>query len=73
MPTTPPHTQPTTGPQKTTPKPTVVLKPGEVPAISFEEPVWNFGRVKAGEDISHEFVFTNTGTGPLEILEVKPG
>jgi glucose/arabinose dehydrogenase len=69
-PTTVPHTQPAARPQ---PKPTVVLKPGEVPAISFEQPVWDFGRIKAGEDITHEFMFTNTGNGPLEILEVKPG
>ena len=76
-PTTIPHTQPAgkskPGPGATPPKPTVELKPGEVPAISFAEPNWDFGRVKAGDDITHEFVFTNTGTGPLEILEVRPG
>lgn len=58
--------------QNTLPKPTVVLKPGEVPAIKFDEPVWDFGRVRAGSDIVHEFWFTNTGNGPLEILRVKP-
>ena len=72
-PTTVPHTQPAARPQKSVPKPTVVLKPGEVPAISFEQPVWDFGRVKAGGEVAHDFVFTNTGNGPLEILEVKPG
>ncbi len=76
-PTTIPHTQPASrpqaGPQRGAPKPTVVLKPGEEPAISFEEPTWEFGRQRAGADLTHEFVFTNTGTGPLEILEVKPG
>ncbi len=55
------------------PKPTVVLKPGEVPAIKFDVPVYDFGRVRAGEDVIHDFWFTNTGTGPLEILRVKPG
>jgi hypothetical protein len=55
------------------PQPTVVLKPGEVPAIKFDVPVYDFGRVRAGEDVIHDFWFTNTGTGPLEILTVKPG
>lgn len=74
VPTSIPHTQPASRPQRgTASKPTVVLQPGEVPAISFEESTWEFGRVKSGEDLTHEFVFTNTGTGPLEILEVKPG
>lgn len=54
------------------PEPTVVLKPGEVPEIKFDTPVYDFGRVKAGPDVSHEYWFTNTGTGPLEILSVKP-
>ena len=57
----------------TTPKPTVVLKPGEIPAIVFDTPVWDFGRIRAGFEVKHEFWFTNTGTGPLEILRVKPG
>jgi hypothetical protein len=78
MPATIPHTQPAGKPQVRPrgggpPKPTVILKPGEVPAISFEEPTWDFGRVKAGDDITHDFVFKNTGTGPLEILDVHPG
>ena len=54
------------------PKPTVVLKAGEVPNISFDTPNYNFGRVRAGQPIKHDFWFTNTGTGPLEILRVKP-
>jgi len=55
------------------PKPTVTLKPGEVPKIDFDTPEYKFGRVRSGSDIIHEFWFTNTGTGPLEILSVKPG
>ena len=54
------------------PTPTVVLKAGEVPNISFDTPNYNFGRVRAGQPIKHDFWFTNTGTGPLEILRVKP-
>lgn len=55
-----------------TPTPTVELKPGEVPGIKFDTPVYNFGRVKAGTEIEHDFWFTNTGTGPLEIIRAKP-
>jgi len=54
------------------PEPTVELKPGEVPAIKFDTPVYDFGRVQAGGDIVHDFFFTNTGNGPLELLRVKP-
>lgn len=56
----------------TIPEPTVVLKPGEVPAIKFDEPNYDFGRIRAGEDVVHTYWFTNTGNGPLEILRVKP-
>ncbi len=59
-------------PGATVPAPTVVLKPGEVPAIRFDTPIYDFGLVRAGPDIIHDFWFTNTGTGPLEILSVKP-
>jgi hypothetical protein len=55
------------------PQPTVVLQPGEVPGIAFKEPTYDFGRVLSGTDVKHEFEFTNTGNGPLEILQVKPG
>ncbi len=55
------------------PEPTVTLKPGEVPKIEFDTPTYNFGRIRAGADIIHDFWFTNNGTGPLEILAVKPG
>ena len=55
------------------PKPTVVLKPGESPKIAFETPVLNFGRLRAGSEVRHDYWFKNTGTGPLEILAVKPG
>jgi hypothetical protein len=47
--------------------------PKDVPKISFEQTVFDFGKVKSGEVIKHSFVFTNTGSAKLEILEVKPG
>jgi hypothetical protein len=55
------------------PAPTVVLKPGEVPAIKFDTPIFDFGRVRSGQEIKHDFWFTNTGTGPLELTSVRPG
>ena len=55
------------------PEPTVVLKPGEVPGIQFDTPTYDFGRIKAGPEVAHDFWFVNTGTGPLEILKVRPG
>ncbi|HPF38669.1 MAG TPA: DUF1573 domain-containing protein [Phycisphaerae bacterium] len=55
------------------PEPTVVLKPGETPEIKFDMTTYDFGRIRAGGDVVHDFWFTNTGSGPLEILRVKPG
>jgi len=37
------------------------------PAISFEEPVYDFGTVKQGQVVDHAFTFTNTGKSPLII------
>lgn len=54
------------------PQPTVVLKEGEKPAVKFDTPIYDFGKVRSGSDVEHEFWFTNTGNGPLEILRVKP-
>lgn len=54
------------------PEPTVQLKEGEVPGVKFDTPSYNFGRVREGQQVFHDFWFTNTGTGPLEILKVKP-
>jgi pyruvate/2-oxoglutarate dehydrogenase complex dihydrolipoamide acyltransferase (E2) component len=60
-------------PASDVPAPTVVLKPGEVPAIAFDTQTWDWGRIRSGPDVSHDYWFTNTGTGPLEILKVRPG
>lgn len=40
--------------------------------IRFATPVYDFGKVKAGEVVRHSFVFTNTGTSILVIREVRP-
>ena len=66
---------PRTKPRKSSaiPEPTVVLHPGEVPIIKFDSSVFDFGRVRAGTPVKHDFVFTNTGNGTLEILKAKAG
>jgi hypothetical protein len=40
--------------------------------IAFANPIHDFGRVKAGEIVKHEFVFTNIGTTTLEVTHVQP-
>lgn len=64
-------TKPRKGPA--IPEPTVVLRPGEVPILKFDSSVFDFGRVRAGTPVKHDFVFTNTGNGTLEILKAKAG
>ncbi len=55
-----------------TPQATVELKPGEAPQIEFDTPIYDFGKIRSGIEVMHDFWFTNTGTGPLEILAVRP-
>ena len=45
----------------------------ETPHAKFSEITHDFGKVKAGEMLRHDFVVTNTGTGVLEITAVQPG
>lgn len=42
----------------------------EGPKIKFATPIYDFGRLKSGEVVKHDFVFTNIGTAPLEIRNV---
>lgn len=39
----------------------------DLPKIQFDEPVYDFGTIKYGESIKHDFKFTNTGKKPLLI------
>ena len=40
--------------------------------IEFAETLYNFGNIpEEGGDVSHEFVFTNTGNAPLVIYDVN--
>lgn len=41
------------------------------PKIKFKETAWDFGKVKQGEVLSHEFVFTNEGDATLVIQRVS--
>ncbi|MDX2064053.1 MAG: DUF1573 domain-containing protein [Bacteroidia bacterium] len=43
-----------------------------VTTVQFEHMAHDFGRITEGEKVSHTFQFTNTGTEPLQITEVKP-
>lgn len=41
--------------------------------IVFRETYWNFGEVREGDTVFHEFTFTNKGEDSLEIQEVIRG
>ncbi len=47
--------------------------PEAAPHIQFDNAVWDFGKIQAGELMKHNFIFTNTGTAALEITQVQPG
>jgi len=46
--------------------------PGASPKISFATTAHDFGKINSGQPVRHDFIFTNTGTATLDILEVKP-
>ena len=43
------------------------------PKIQFATPIYDFGRVKGGEAVKFDFIFTNTGNALLELTAVQPG
>jgi len=43
------------------------------PHIVFDERSFDFGKIKAGDVLRHDFVFTNAGNAVLEIQKVLPG
>lgn len=44
----------------------------EGPRISFATPVYDFGKVKAGDPVKYTFFFTNSGDQVLEVKSVQP-
>ena len=42
------------------------------PEIQFETPVFDFGKALMGEEVQHDFVFTNTGSATLIVSNVEP-
>lgn len=43
----------------------------EYPEMTFDETSFDFGTIKEGDVVSHEFSFTNTGDAPLKITKAK--
>jgi len=46
---------------------------GVAPRVAFKELVHDFGEIKRGDAAKHSFIFTNTGSQTLKVLEVRPG
>ncbi len=44
---------------------------GPTTTIQFDTPEYNFGKVKAGTKVEHEYTFKNTGKEPLVISNAK--
>jgi len=44
---------------------------GKQARAKFKEKAWDFGKIKQGEILTHEFVFTNEGDAPLVIEKVS--
>lgn len=47
--------------------------PNSQARITFASKDFDFGRIPQGEVVNVEFVFTNTGSATLEVMEVRPG
>jgi hypothetical protein len=45
---------------------------GGTPKISFATTTHDFGKINSGQPVRHDFIFTNTGSATLNIVEVKP-
>lgn len=43
------------------------------PKIQFDSMNYDFGRIRSGTKVRHDFVFTNTGDATLQIISINPG
>jgi hypothetical protein len=43
------------------------------PSLQLKETNHDFGEAEEGAVVSHDFELRNTGSAPLEIIEVRPG
>lgn len=48
------------------------VSPAGGPKIQFATPIYDFGKVQAGELVKYSYVFTNTGEAVLEVTDVHP-
>src|SRR5580704_9355879 len=62
-------------PEAPAPAPPLATVPATNPPgakIQFAVPVYDFGKVQAGELVKYSYVFTNSGDQPLEVSNVQP-
>src|SRR5690349_7331106 len=67
---------PPANPASVTPAPASAPQQAEAgkagPKAQFAVPVYDFGRVQAGDVVKYTFIFTNTGDQTLEVSHVQP-
>src|SRR5579883_286105 len=70
----PPGTVPAAQPVSPQPAASLPQPPAPVPSgkIQFATPIYDFGKVQAGELVKYSYVFTNTGEAQLEVTDVHP-
>jgi len=61
------HPEANIGPAPSTEVKAPAVTNGQYPVMQFETPAHDFGKIKAGDKVSYDFKFTNTGTGDLVI------
>ncbi len=49
----------------------IIFAQTQGPEFKFDEENFDFGNIKQGDKISHDYVFTNSGNSPIFITEVK--
>lgn len=43
------------------------------PKIQFATPIYDFGKARSGTAVKYDYIFTNIGSGVLELTDVRPG